>query len=190
MLHEAELFVMAEVMLVEVLGRVGPQEQDIVLPALATRAGRPLTIAQAVADHLAEDAQVPGVLAGGEVLPSAGPAGGAAAAADDACDAARKVVEGETVVDSVHGALPAREFLLRSTMARSLLAHYVAAYLGSTACPLPEELARPLWELTAPDAPTWRTLGWFHEPMPLPPHVSWRDRFLLDAGHEPHPLGH
>ena len=190
MLREAELFVMAEVMLVEVLSRVRPQDQDIVLPELATRADRPLTIAEAVADHLAEDAQVPGVLAGGEVLPSGGPASSTAATAEDACDAARKVVDGEAVVVSVHGELSARAFLLRSTMARSLLAHYVAAYLGSTACPLPEELARPLWELTAPEAPAWRALGWFHDPMALPPHVSWRDRFLLDAGHQPHPLGH
>lgn len=83
-----------------------------------------------------------------------------------------------------------REYLLRATLARSLLAHYVAAYLGSTACPLPEELARPLHELTGPDAARWRRLGWFREPMPLPPHVSWRDRFLLEAGHLPHPLGH
>ena len=76
-------------------------------------------------------------------------------------------------------------------MERSLLAHYVAAYLGSTACPLPEELARPLHELTGPDAAAWRRLGHFREPiLPLPPHVSWRDRFLLEAGHEPHPLGH
>ena len=82
------------------------------------------------------------------------------------------------------------ELLLRATVARSLLAHYVAAYLGSTACPLPEELARPLWELTAPDAERWRGLGFFRDPMPLPDNVSWRDRFLLTAGHLPHPLGH
>lgn len=84
---------------------------------------------------------------------------------------------------------PAAE-LLRLTLERALLAHYVAAYLGSTACPLPEELAQPLWELTQPDAGAWRERGYFRSPMPLPDHVSWRDRFLLDAGHEPHPLGH
>ena len=84
---------------------------------------------------------------------------------------------------------PAAE-LVRMTLERSLLAHYVAAYLGSTACPLPEELARPLWERTEPDAASWRERGYFRPPMPLPDHVSWRDRFLLRAGHEPHPLGH
>ena len=80
--------------------------------------------------------------------------------------------------------------LLRLTIERSLLAHYVAAFLGSTACPLPEELARPLSGLTAPHAQSWRERGYFRPPMPLPDHVSWRDRFLLDAGHEPHPAGH
>lgn len=80
--------------------------------------------------------------------------------------------------------------LLCATIERCLLAHYVAAFLGSTACPLPEELARPLWELTVPQAQQWRERGHFRPPMPLPDHVSWRDRFLLDAGHEPHPAGH
>lgn len=207
MLHEAELFVMAEVMLVEVLTRVGPQDEGIVLPAIATGAGRPLTIAQAVELHVQEDRCVPQVLAGvqGELVPEppavdrAPPVQAAAAqaartpagqAARTACAAARAVHDGQAVVHCAYGSLPAREFLLRSTVARSLLAHYVAAYLGSTACPLPEELARPLHELTSPDAQAWRSLGWFHEPMDLPDHVSWRDRFLLTAGHEPHPLGH
>lgn len=79
--------------------------------------------------------------------------------------------------------------LLQACLERSLLAHYVAAHLGSTACPLSEELARPLWELTAPDAARWRERGHFRTPLPLPEHVSWRDRFLLTAGHEPHPFG-
>ena len=93
----------------------------------------------------------------------------------------------------LHGALgdlAARDYLLRLTVNRSLIAHYVAAYLGSTACPLPEELARPLWELTAPDAAAWRSLGVFREPLPIPELASWRDTFLRTAGHEPHPLGH
>ena len=92
-------------------------------------------------------------------------------------------------VDGAGGA--GRELLLRAAVARALLAHHVAtAALGSTACPLPEELARPLWELTGRDAAAWRALGWFREPLPLPPHVSWRDRFLRTAGHDPHPAAH
>lgn len=189
MLHEAELFVSAETMLVEVLGRVRPQDEAIVLPPMSPRSPRPVPIGQAVEEHVRADLELPGVLTGQD-LPHAGLDGDVAAAARQACDAAAAVADGDRLLDTTEGALTARDVLLRATLQRSLLAHYVAAYLGSTACPLPEELARPLWELTAPDAESWRGLGWFRAPMALPPHVSWRDRFLLTAGHEPHPLGH
>ena len=190
MLHEAELFVMAETMLVEVLGRVRPQDEGIVLPPMSPRSPQPVSIGDAVDQHVFEDLALPGLLAR-QALPERGhPAGDVAAAAEQACAAAAAVIDDDGLLQTAEGELTAREVLLRSTLQRSLLAHYVAAYLGSTACPLPEELARPLWELTAHDAERWRRLGFFREPMALPPHVSWRDRFLLSAGHEPHPLGH
>jgi len=190
-LHEAELFAMAETMLVEVLGRVRQPDEAIVLPPMSPRSPQPVPIGTAVEQHVREDLALPGLLQGPAPSPAGRPAGGdVATAAQQACAAAVAVVDGDRLLPTAEGELTARDVLLRSTLQRSLLAHYVAAYLGSTACPLPEELARPLWELTATDAESWRRLGWFREPMPLPPHVSWRDRFLLTAGHEPHPLGH
>lgn len=191
MLHEAELFVMAEQMLVEVLGRIRPEERDILLPPMFPGADRAATMQSAVEDYLRADALVPGRLLGEAVQAQEHAAADRVArTAQTACEAARQVADGDAPVDTEDGASTAREALLRWTVERSLLAHYVAAYLGSTACPLPEELARPLWTLTAPDAAAWRRRGHFREPMPLPENVSWRDRFLLDAGHEPHPLGH
>jgi hypothetical protein len=72
---------------------------------------------------------------------------------------------------------------------RAFLAHDVAMALGSRACPLPEALARALLERMEPDAGRWRATGVFRERLPLPPgHVSWRDRFLLLAGRDPHPF--
>lgn len=198
MLREAELFVMAEQMLVEVLGRVRPQDRDIVLPPMYAGADRPTPIWQAVEHYVRADAALPDVLAGRvpEQRPGPGPLdepddapAAVARVAAAACAAVRSVVD-EVQTGGTAGGLDVREHLLRTTVERSLLAHYVAAYLGSTACPLPEELARPLWELTEADAEHWRRLGYFRDPMPLPDHVSWRDRFLLTAGHEPHPLGH
>jgi len=191
MLHEAELFVMAEQMLVEVLGRIRPEDRAILLPPMFPGADQPATMRSAVEDHLCADALVPGRLLG-EALhePEHPRADQVARTAQAACEAARQVADGNARVSTELGEVTAREALLRWTVERSLLAHYVAAYLGSTACPLPEELAQPLWTLTAPDAAAWRRLGHFREPMPLPENVSWRDRFLLDAGHSPHPLGH
>lgn len=188
MLREAELFVIAEQMLVEVLGRVRPQDREIVLPPMFPGAATPTPISQAIEQYVRDAALVHSALAGTPVPEDDG--ADLAAVSRAGCDAAGRVDDADTPVGGPAGRLPAREYLLRKTLERSLLAHYVAAYLGSTACPLPEELARPLHELTAPDAARWRVLGYFRTPMPLPDHVSWRDRFLLDAGHEPHPLGH
>ena len=190
-MREAELFVMAEQMTVEVLGRVRPADEGIVLPPLLGPPARPRTIAEASAEHAVDDALVPVVVAG-----AWSPERGSPAAPDvfdapgRACAAVEALEDGDLVVPTPYGELTVRDYLLQATVARSLLAHYVAAYLGSTACPLPEELARPLCGLTFPDADRWRARGWFFAPMPLPPHVSWRDRFLLTAGHQPHPLGH
>ena len=33
-----------------------------------------------------------------------------------------------------------------------------------------------------------RSIGIFRDPLPMPDDVSWRDRFLLSAGRDPHPL--
>ena len=188
MICEAQLLVMAEQVLAEVLGRVRPQDSDIELPALHARAPG-ASLPDAVARHLQADALLSAGLAALPAAPIAGqdPVNAHARAV---CQAAAQVDDGAELVDGGAGPEPARDLLLRAVLERALLAHYVAAYLGSTACPLPEELARPLWELTAPDAATWRARGYFRAPMPLPDHVSWRDRFLLEAGHEPHPLGH
>jgi len=202
-LQEAELFVMAEEMLVEVLGRIRPADRDIVLPPLFEEPGvdQPAPIWRVVQLYARDDAWVPDLLSGrtidevgrdrfdGDLLGD-DPRASITRIAGAAMAAAREVTDGDVIVHASHGDVSTRTFLQRLTIARSLVAHYVATYLGSTACPLPEELARPLWEVTAPEADMWRALGFFRDPMPLPEHVSWRDRFLLTAGHLPHPLGH
>ena len=203
MLLEAELFVMTEEMVVEVLGRIRDDDRDIVLPVMVGNPGTDPTTPmwEAVEHHAEDDAGVPAVLNGrsrdavdhhrsGRELLGDDPMGQLTLLAGAASGAARTCVDGDAPVASPLGDVSTRDYLLQLTLTRCLLAHYVAAYLGSTACPLPEELARPLWELTGPDADTWRSRGFFRDPMPLPDHVSWRDRFLLSAGHQPHPLGH
>ena len=181
MLHEAELFVESERVLVEVLGRIRPEDRQTVLaPVLAT--DTPLPLADVVERCRRDDEQL------GEELGRPFRAATAAEASRQACAAAASVEDGDVEDGEVDATQVVRERLLRAAVGRALLAHHVAtAALGSTACPLPEELARPLWELTGEDAAAWRALGYFREPLPLPPHVSWRDRFLRTAGHDPHP---
>jgi hypothetical protein len=203
MLREAELFVMAEQVLVEVLGRIREQDLDIVLPPMFDLPGadHAAALGWVVEQYAYDEACVPDLLAGGSTDGLNGskldrePLGddrqaGIARIAEAASAAARQVCQGDAVVHAGYGDVATRDYLLLLTTTRSLLAHYVAIYLGSTACPLPEELARPLWEMTEPHADSWRSLGIFRNPLPVPEKASWRDTFLLSAGHEPHPLGH
>jgi hypothetical protein len=177
--REAELFVAAEGMLVEVIGRIREEQWPIVLPPVLD-ADRPATLETVVARHAAEDAGVPDLLAG---RPPADPDPDLSAAdvprlAAAACAAARELDDGT-----------AADLLWRLTMIRAFRAHDIAMALGSRACPLPEDLARGLLEATAPRAGHWRAAGLFREPLPFPPgHVSWRDQFLLTAGRDPHPF--
>lgn len=203
MLREAELFVMAEQVLVEVLGRIREEDLDIVLPPLVGLPGadRAAPLRSVVEQYVYDDAGVPDILAGRSTDEIDGSKFERESLGDDrqatiarfaeaASAAARQVSQGDAVVPTGYGDVATSDYLLWLTVTRSLLAHYVAIYLGSSACPLPEELARPLWELTEPHAAWWRSLGIFRDPLPVPEKASWRDTFLLSAGHEPHPLGH
>lgn len=198
LLPEAGLLAAAGTMLVEVLGRIRAEDREIEFPAMSDLPCAPgeTSLWAAVERYAADEAGVPARLAGAAKIPSCpgldigDPQGVIAVFADRAVAAARTVSDGDAPVAAPWGTVPAREYLLRLAVTRSLLAHHVAAYLGSTACPLPEDLARQLFERTAPSAQVWRELGIFREPLPVPPLASWRDRFLLTAGHLPHPLGH
>ncbi|MFC4944774.1 hypothetical protein [Pseudonocardia sp. GCM10023141] len=204
MIHEADLFVMAEDTLVEVLSRVRTEQQwDIVIPAMfdVPDADRPRTIRQLVAHYAFDDSWVPDMLAGatmddigrdffdGDLLGS-DPQMAIVRISDAACAAARKVTDPDAVVHCSFGDVTTSEYFMQINIVRCFLAHDVAFHLGSTACPLPEELARPMWEATAPVADRWRSLGIFREPLPIPDDASWRDRFLRAAGRDPHPVFH
>lgn len=200
---EATLFVVADEMLVEVVGRINPSDRDIMLPPLTDLPGpiQATPMWTVVEQYVHDNACVPEVLGGGggelsagdglrEQLAGAGAHVRIVGVAAAARQAALAVCDGHGPVRARYGVVSVEHYLLRLAVNRSLVAHYIAAYLGSTACPLPEELARPLHELTTPDADRWRALGIFGEPMPVPHLASRRDTFLLTAGHLPHPLGH
>ena len=198
MIREAELFVMAEQMLLEVLGRIRPEHRNIIVPPMFDMPGadQPRPIRDLVAHYARDDAWVPDMLAGrtmAEVGPDkydgdlrrAQPAPGRGGGERGGPHRQRRGRDRALQLRRHH----AREYLLQLDIARSFLAHEVAMALGSRACPLPEELARPMYEITAPEAERWRSYGVFRAPLPLPEgHVSWRDQFLLMAGRDPHPF--
>lgn len=189
MIRDAELFVKAEDVLVEVIGRVRGEDRTIEMRPLADRAGDVAeSIRRRVGRHVAGDLQVPDLLAGrdpqepGSIHEVLGDntAEAARSAAEKACAAAREVDD-----DGV------ATLLRRLTIERALLSHEIAMHLGSRACPLTEDLARGLCELTEPDAEhaRWKAEGLFRDPLlPLPADVSWRDRWLMVTGRDPHPF--
>jgi hypothetical protein len=196
MIREVELFVMSEQVLLEVVGRIEGAQWEIVLPPLLDRLGaaRPIPMRDAVSYYAHDDACVPDLLAGrtsdavdGDLLGEQ-PHAALTAIVEAACTAARKVDDGDAVVHADGRDISTRHYLSELAITRSFLAHEIAMHLGSRASPLTEELARGLCETTGPAAARWRAAGFFREPMPLPADVSWRDRFLLTAGRDPHPL--
>jgi hypothetical protein len=201
MIREAELFVMAEQVLEEVVGRIRGEQWDIVLPPLFDMPGadRPVVLRAGVNHYAYDDAWVPDMLAGrtmdevgrdrfdGDLLGS-DPHGAVTGYVTAACAAAGEVTDGDALVHCSFGDVATRDYLWQLNIARSFLAHEIAMHLGSRACPLTEELARGMWEGTAPAAAYWRSMGVFREPLPMPDDVSWRDRFLLSAGRDPHCL--
>lgn len=201
MVREAELFVMSEDVLVEVVGRIRGEQWDVVLPPLLDRPGTnlPSPMRMAVGEYARDDAWVPDLPAGrsmdeagrgrfdGDLLGTA-PHPAVTKYAEQACAAARTVEDGDAVVHADGRDLGVREYLTELTITRAFLSHEIAMHLGSRACPLTEELARGLCDVTGPEAERWRAAGFFREPMSLPADVSWRDRFLLTAGRDPHPF--
>jgi hypothetical protein len=205
MIHEAELFVKAEQMLLEVLGRIRPEHRNIIVPPMFDMPGadKPAPVRALVAHYARDDAWVPDMLAGktmtevgtdkfdGDLLGSDAHAA-LTRIVDAACAAARAVTDGAAVVHCSFGDVTTIDYFWQLNIARCFLAHDIAMAVGSRACPLPEDLARAMYEGTAPAAEQWRSIGVFRTPLPLPDgHVSWRDQFLLMAGRDPHPfLGH
>lgn len=202
MIAEAELFVKAETMLLEVLGRVRPEHRGLVIPPVFDMPGtdRPRLLRELVAHYARDDAWVPDMLAG-STMAEVGPdkfdgdlLGSDTRAAltqivEAACAAAGTVTDPGATVHCGFGDVTTSNYLWQLNIARCFIAHDIAMALGSRACPLPEDLAKGMYDGLKADAPRWRELGVFRAPLPLPAgHVSWRDQFLLMAGRDPHPF--
>ena len=202
MIREAELFLMAETMLLEVLGRIRQEHRNIVIPPMFDMPGadKPAPIRELVAHYARDDAWVPAMLSG-STMAEVGPdkydgdllgtdaQGGLTRIVDAACAAARAATDPDATVHCSFGDVTTSNYLWQLNIARCFLAHDVAMAVGSRACPLPEDLAKGMYEGTEPTAGQWRSIGVFRTPLPLPEgHVSWRDQFLLMAGRDPHPF--
>ncbi len=95
--------------------------------------------------------------------------------------AARDVTDRETTVHCSFGDVPVWDYFWQLNVARTLCAHDIARHLGAES-PLTEELARQMWEGTAPAADTWRSFGIYRQEVPVPTGAGWRARYLALTG--------
>ncbi|WP_181780967.1 hypothetical protein [Pseudonocardia pini] len=179
MLRAAECLVEAERVWVQVLTGVGQDQWRLRVPEVPEGPG-PGPLEVLVRHHIARDLALAVELSGADPEPvePLEPRRDLAAVAARAAEVVTRAAAGATDED----------LLWRRAVAVAVAAHEVSVHRGSVN-PLTEDLARTLHDHTAKDHDRWRELGYFGEPLtPVPADVSWRDRFIMSAGRDPHPL--
>lgn len=194
MIHDAEVFLLADEAAVRVFTQIRDDQWDVVLPPIFDMAGadQPAALRQ-VANHYAYDnSWVPDQLAGrsmdevgkdrfdGDLLGD-DPAGAVTRIAAAAADAARQVTDRDATVHCSYGDVPTWDYFWQLNVARSVTAHDVAVLLGLDS-PLSEELSKAMWEGTEPAVEMWRSMGIYRAPVPVAADAPWRDRFLALTG--------
>jgi hypothetical protein len=194
MIHEAAVFQLADEAAVRAFMLVRAEDMDSALPPLFDMPGadRPLPLRQVLAHAAQDEAWIPDMLAGrtmdevgrdaydGDLLGD-DPHGNIARIAERARAAAAQVTDRDAVVHCAYGDVPVWDFFWQLNVARTLAAHDIARLLGAES-PVSEELARAMWEGTAPAADMWRSFGIYREELPIPDGASWRARYLALTG--------
>jgi hypothetical protein len=197
MIHEAEVFLLADQAALEVFGHIREEHWDTQLAPLFDMPGadQPTPLRQAVNHYAYDNAWVPDMLAGrtmdevgrdrfdGDLLGD-DPQGNLTRISAAAGRAARQVTDRDAIVHCSYGDVPVWDYFWQLNLARTISAHDVAAHIGID-YRLPEDLSRAMWEGTAPSAEMWRSFGIFREPVPVPEDALWRDRFLGLTGRRP-----
>jgi hypothetical protein len=196
MIHEAAVFQLADRAAVRAFSLVRAADMDSVLPPLFDMPGadRPLPLHRVLAHAAYDEAWIPDMLAGrtmdevgrdaydGDLL-GEDPPGSMARIAERARAAAARVTDRDAVVHCGYGDVPAWDYFWQLNVARTLAAHDIARHLGAES-PVSEELARAMWEGTAPSADVWRSFGIYRAEVPVRDGASWRARYLALTGRE------
>jgi hypothetical protein len=193
---EAEVFILADQAAVRVYGQIRGDQWDTMLPPLFDMPGadQPTPLRQAINHFAYDDSWVPDMLAGrtmdevgrdrfdGDLL-GGDPRESLERIGAAACAAARMVTDRDAIVHCSYGDVPTWDYFWQLNVARTIGAHDVAKHIGLD-FPISEELARSMWEGTAPSADMWRSMGIFRPPVPVSDDASWRDRFLALTGRQ------
>ena len=195
-MEEAEVFVLADRALAEVVAQIRPEQWDMTMPPSFRRRDTTVpTLRELVNYHAYDDAWVPDMLAGrtmeeagttkfdGDLLGDA-PVERFEAIVGAACAAAQAVGDYDAVVHLSYGDYPVREYFWHITQFRGLRAHDIAQVIGVEAR-LPDALVQGLWDQVSPHAEEWREIGIFPAAVRVPDDAPLLDRLLGLTGRDP-----
>jgi hypothetical protein len=196
-MEEAQVFVLADRVLAEVVGQIGPEQWGMALPPTFATSSRDTvpTLREIINYHAYDDAWVPDMLAG-RTMDEAGSAKfdgdllGAAPVArfgeivDQACAAADAVTDYDAMAHLSFGDYSVRAYFWQINMFRALRARDIALVIGVEPN-LPAELVQGVWDEVSPHAEEWRTIGVFPAAVPVPDDAPLLDRLLGLTGRDP-----
>jgi hypothetical protein len=193
-MREAEVFVLADRALNDVIQQVKDDQWTMTMPAgFAIRGGDHTPTLWEIANyHAYDDAWVPDMVAGrtmdqagrdkfdGDLLGS-DPQASFAAIVDTACAAAAQLDDPDRIVHCSFGDFSAREYFWQVNGFRGLRAHDLALVIGVEPR-LSDELVQGLWDEISPHAEEWRAIGVFPAAVPVPESAPLLDRLLGITG--------
>jgi hypothetical protein len=196
-MEEAQVFVLADRALADVVARIQPEQWDRAMPPNFSMRNRDTvpTLREVINYHAYDDAWVPDMLAG-RTMEQAGPTkfdgdllGEAPlerfeAIVGNACTAAEAVRDYDTVAHLSFGDYTVREYFWQINSFRALRAHDLARVIDVEPA-LPEELVQGVWDEVSPHAEEWRGLGVYPAAVPVPEDAPLLDRLLGLTGRDP-----
>lgn len=196
-MEEAEVFVLADRALAEVVAQIRPGQWDMEMPPTFARrdTGTVPALREVIEYHAYDDAWVPDMLAGrtmeeagttkfdGDLLGDA-PVERFEAIVRAACAAAEAVRDYDAVAHLSFGDYTIREYFWQINSFRALRVHDLARVIGAEP-QLPEELVQGVWDEVSPHAEEWRTIGVFPAAVPVPDDAPLLGRLLGLTGRDP-----
>jgi len=197
-MEEADVFVLADRALAEVVAQIRPEQWDMTMPANFATRSHPTApgLREVVNYHAYDDAWVPDMLAGrtmeeagttkfdGDLLGDA-PLERFEAIVTAACAAAEAGVHDyDAVAHLSFGDFSVREYFWQINSFRALRAHDIARAIGVEVS-LPEALVQGVWDEVSPHAEEWRTIGVYPAAVPVPEGAPLLDRLLGLTGRDP-----
>lgn len=190
-MNSAELFVLSEKALTEVVDQIGDDQWGLSVPPEITAKGG--TVREVINYHAYDDAWVPDTLAGktmeevgtkydGDLLGS-DPKARWHAIVDKAV-AAAKAVDLKKKVHLSYGEYPAEEYLYHITLFRTFRAVDFGRFLNIP-YHLPDELIQGAWEYLVPNAEYLRSVGYLGAEIKVPEDAPLIERLLGLTGRQP-----